>query len=97
MYLVWVVLTTIMTENGDMFYVTMVDSFMSDWGPAKGKSSIFCVCCEVLEQAEEIYNCALRHSQMSKIKIVEEKPCNDDENFVSYKNYADISKKWKSV
>jgi hypothetical protein len=57
-----------------MLYVRMRDKFMSGWGGARGKKSIYVVECETDEQATAILHAAEDRSEMVNISILSEKP-----------------------
>ena len=80
------------------FYVTMLDTFMSGWGMAKGKDNIMIVECDSLEDAELIAENAAKRSEMKNIDIWTEMPEYDDAFYVlSVKTFAQLSGPWKEV
>ena len=80
------------------FYVTMLDTFMSGWGMAKGKDNIMIVECDSLEDAELIAENAAKRSEMKNIDIWTEMPEYDDSLYVlSVKTFAQLSGPWKEV
>ena len=76
----------------------MHDTFMSDWGMAKGKDNIMVVECDSLEDAELIAENAEKRSEMKNVNIWTEMP-NYDENkiLLSVKTFAQLSGPWKEV
>lgn len=58
------------------FYVTMTDSFMSDWGPAEGKSTVYVALCDNEREAEIVKaNAEAREDQENpEIKTVKPLP-----------------------
>jgi hypothetical protein len=80
------------------FYVTMLDTFMSGWGMAKGKDNIMIVECDSLEDAELIAENAAKRSEMKSINIWTEMPEYDDALYVlSVKTFDQLSGPWKEV
>jgi len=80
------------------YYVTMHDTFMSDWGMAKGKDNIMVVECDSLEDAELIAENAEKRSEMKNINIWTEMPkYNEDKVLLSVKTFDQLSGPWKEV
>lgn len=51
-----------------MFYVSMIDTFMSNWGPAKNKDNVLIFECETWQEAEIVEQNATKRSDMAKIR-----------------------------
>lgn len=53
--------------------VEMHDSFLSGWGAAEGRVSVYCVECDTLEQAKLVAKNAKRRPEMKKnsVRLVE--------------------------
>lgn len=57
-----------------MYYVSMIDSFMSGWGRAEGKFSVVVVKCSTRSEAEECKKLCATRSDMKNIEISSVKP-----------------------
>ena len=57
-----------------MYYVTMTDSFMSDWGKAKGLTNKLIFECETMEEARIVENNAKKREEMKRINICTKRP-----------------------
>ena len=70
-----------------MYYVTMVDKFMSFWGLAKNKVNVLVFKCNTLKEAEIVQENARSRSDMAQIKIRKRLPKFDEAKyFVQYKD-----------
>lgn len=58
-----------------MYYVSMVDTFLSGWGRADGKISVVVVKCSSLSEAEECKELNDTRSDMNDVEISTVKPC----------------------
>ena len=58
-----------------MYYVSMVDSFLSGWGRAEGKISVVVIKCSTLSEAEECKELCDTHPDMKDVEISTVKPC----------------------
>lgn len=58
-----------------MYYVSMVDTFLSGWGRAEGKTSVVVVKCSTRSEAEECKELCDTRSDMRDIEISSVKPC----------------------
>lgn len=75
--------------------VTMVDTFMSGWGGADGKTNIYAVHCDTDEQATQIAGAAARRDEMEKVKIHDELPYYGSVHYVvSEKDFHDLGPIW---
>lgn len=79
-----------------MLYVRMLDTFMSNWGEANGKKSIYVVECESAAQAEQVAAAARRRPEMSGIKIQLRPPKASDNARLTQVAFADLGQIWKS-
>lgn len=52
-----------------MWYVTMIDTFMSGWGPAKGKQNLLVFECENEMEANNVARYARSRNDQTDIKI----------------------------
>jgi hypothetical protein len=71
------------------FYVTAIDSFMSGWGGAQGKSNVICLPCVDESQAKKAMAYMLSRPEIEKIKVSRQKPLVDVEATVSVFNPQD--------
>ena len=72
-----------------VFYVTAIDSFMSGWGGAEGKSNVICLPCANESEAKSAMAYMLSRPELEKIKVSREKPLVDAEATVSVFNPQD--------
>ncbi len=78
-----------------MYYVTMIDNFMSGWGQASDLTNIYQVECDSLEQAEQIEESANNRGEMSRVKIHNDAPYySADSYLVTEKHYSDLGGCW---
>lgn len=56
------------------FYVTMLDSFMSGWGPAEGRDARYVAVCDSREQAEIVAANARARGDQGDVVIVDQAP-----------------------
>ena len=52
-----------------MYYVSMTDNFMSDWGRAEGLINRLVLICDTLAEAETVFDYALSRSEMRRVTI----------------------------
>jgi hypothetical protein len=57
-----------------MYYVKMVDTALSDWGRAEGKTANLVLECDTYNEAEIVADNARQRTDMINIKIVSTKP-----------------------
>jgi hypothetical protein len=76
------------------YYVTMTDTFMSGWGPAKGRKSKLVIACTTLEQAERIERNAKKREEMRYVGILTKKPSYPRAH-ISWKTWDDMGEVWK--
>jgi hypothetical protein len=76
------------------FYVKMNDNFMSGWGMAKGKTNVYQVECDTLEQATQIKNHALTRGEMSDITIRSTPVDKSPHRLITEKHYSDLGGCW---
>ena len=77
------------------YYVSMIDNFMSGWGPATDKINIYLVECDTIEQADQIERAAERRDEMSKIAVHQDEPYYPSHShLVSEKHYSDLGGVW---
>lgn len=76
------------------FYVCMNDSFMSNWGPAEGKTNVLQIACDTQAQAQAVLKAAEDRPEMKRIRI-NTKPIRDNaSSCVSEKTFYDLSGPW---
>lgn len=56
------------------FYVLSNDTFMSGWGPARGKINTIILPCESLEEAETVESNCHDRTDQNRVRIVGNKP-----------------------
>lgn len=79
------------------FYVRMVDTFMSGWGPAQGRRAIYVVFCDTMEVAEAIEKAAQDRSEMKYITIGEGEPrAARSSDLHTYKHVTELGGPWYS-
>lgn len=77
------------------YFVTMVDTFMSGWGKAKGRINLYVVECDTPEQAEQIEAAARDREEMIYITTVDKRPSYPKYNILtSRKHYSDLGGCW---
>lgn len=47
-------------------YVTMIDTLMSGWGEAEGRTNIYMVECHTVEQAQQVVRAGKRRGEMRR-------------------------------
>lgn len=57
-----------------MFYVKMIDTFLSGWGGAENKVANYVIECETAQEAEIVAENAKNRTDMKKVSIVVSKP-----------------------
>lgn len=76
-------------------YVTMIDNFMSGWGEAEGKTNIYMVSCDTLEQAKQIETAGKARDEMRKVHIHESEPhYNPKQYLVTEVQFKDLGPIW---
>lgn len=80
-----------------MFYVHMIDNFMSGWGNASGKVNILCIKCDTQDDAELIAMNARKRPEMDHVGITRQFPSsyNSAAYYVSYKSFDELGSIWK--
>lgn len=69
-----------------MFYVSMIDTFMSGWGMAKGKQNILIFECDSLEEAKIVSDNANNRTDQRCIEIHKEYPHFEGKVYVQHKD-----------
>ena len=78
-----------------MFYVTMTDKFLSEWGQAEGKINKFIICCETRDQAETAAKNARKRQEMKYIRIKTKKPYYISNKYITtFSNFSELGKIW---
>jgi hypothetical protein len=75
-------------------YVTMIDKFMSGWGPAEGRKNIYCVECDSAAQADVIARAASRRPEMAGIRVQRERPEDSPLQVVTHKSFSELGQIW---
>lgn len=75
-------------------YVTMTDTFMSGWGPAKGKTAIYCIECDDYDQAEIVAANAELRPEMQRVKIVSNPPQETGGYQVTVRHVSELGGIW---
>ncbi len=79
-----------------MYYVTMTDKFMSDWGMAQGKINKLVFECETLEDVEKVQKKAERREEMKYVNFCIRKPYyNSNTHYVQFKDKEDYPQWYK--
>lgn len=79
------------------YYVSMVDTFMSGWGMAEGKTNVMLVECATDEQAQLVAKNAKKRSEMRKVKVHygEKAPYFGGQKIlVTRKSFSDLGGPW---
>ena len=79
----------------DTIFVVMKDNFMSGWGKAEGKTNLYVVACNTLQEANQIKAAAKTRWEMSNIRIQHHAPKDTRSTLVSMKNYSQLGGMWK--
>lgn len=75
------------------YYVSMLDKFMSGWGPAEGKMNRLVIECDTVEEAQIVRDNARARSEMSGIEILKKKPVYaQNAYFTSYHDKTDYDR-----
>ena len=77
------------------YYVTCVDTFLSNWGIAKNMTDRLVLKCESYTEALIVKDNAENRTDMSAVEILEELPHYDDHVHVSYHDSSDYSAWYK--
>jgi hypothetical protein len=78
-----------------MYYVTMIDRFMSGWGAAAGKINRMVVECQTMPQAEQIARVARARSEMRRVRVCLNRPRYGAGVLTSWKTWDDMGGSWK--
>jgi hypothetical protein len=74
----------------------MIDTLMSNWGKARGKTNIYMVECKNREDAERVAKAGRKRSEMRDIQIHDTKPSYVNTYYlISHKYYKDLGSIWK--
>jgi hypothetical protein len=76
-------------------YVTMIDTFMSGWGPAQGKDNLFAVECDDGQQVEQILKAAAERAEMRKLMVVHNEPKSNGQRVVTLTHYNNLGGSWR--
>lgn len=77
-----------------MYYVSMKDTFLSNWGNAKGKTNLYVIKCETKEQVNQAKKAAHKREEMRDIQILTYCPDSSSTVLVSLKNYLNLGDIW---
>ena len=79
-----------------IFYVTMTDKFMSDWGRAYHLIDKFIVQCDTLEEAKTVERNALKRPEMKYINTTMNKPSYSSKKYLcTWTTYKELGEIWK--
>lgn len=79
------------------FWVTMTDTFLSNWGLANNRINKYVIECDTLEEAQAIKRAALKRNEMKYVNIIENKPKYSHHKYLtSLVKYAELSEIWKN-
>ena len=78
-----------------MYYVTMIDRFMSGWGAAAGKINRMVVECQTAAQAEQIARVARTRREMRRVNVCLNRPRYGAGVLTSWKTWDDMGGSWK--
>lgn len=91
----WVRYVTKKGKRRHLFFVSMIDEFMSGWGEASGKLSVFMVVCESLEEALQIKQAAAKRREMRFLKIHKKVPIYSSKEYrVDVRKFKDLGSIW---
>lgn len=79
------------------FYVRMTDKFMSGWGCAESKLSVFVVECDDHTQAEQILRAARKRPEMTRAAICIAKPRQRPHQLLSFKRFDELGSIWQAA
>lgn len=72
-----------------MWYVTMIDTFMSGWGMSRGKKNLLIFECENIQEATAVSNNASNRGDQSEINTYSEDKLPEFDTEKYYISYAD--------
>ena len=78
-----------------MYYVTMIDRFMSGWGVAAGKINRMVVECQTAAQAAQIARVARTRREMRRVNVCLNRPRYGAGVLTSWKTWDDMGGSWK--
>lgn len=78
----------------EKFYVRMTDKFMSGWGCAEGKISVFVVECDDYDQAAKVLRAARGRQEMKRVAICARKPRERAHQVVSFRHASELGPIW---
>ena len=78
-----------------MYYVTMIDQFMSGWGAAAGKINRMVVECQTAAQAEQIARVARTRREMRRVNVCLNRPRYGAGVLTSWRTWDDMGGSWK--
>ena len=76
------------------YYVRMHDTFMSNWGHAKGKRNILVIACETWEQATAIAEAAGERRGMRLVVIDHKAPRPARGELFSWRRFSEMGGPW---
>jgi len=77
-----------------MFYVTMSDEFMSNWGKAKGRINKLVFACENVDDMNAVYENAKKRSEMKYVNICTRKPSYPSGRYLVQYKTKETSPNW---
>jgi len=76
-----------------MYYVVMIDGFLSGWGKAEGKKARYIYECENMAEAEKVADYAKSRGDQKYVRVNLNKPQKRSDCLDMYKNKSN-SKEW---
>jgi hypothetical protein len=89
------------TNNGKrkkQFYVSMIDKFMSNWGCAENKLSVYLIICDTFADALQIMNAANKRTEMHRIKLHKKLPIFNSKKYrVDTQHFSELGSVWTGL
>lgn len=64
-----------------MYYVSVIDTFMSGWGKAEGKTNVLVFECDTKVEAEIVVDNAFNRGDTGEVMMYEERPEFDEKKY----------------
>jgi len=77
-------------------FVRMTDTAMSGWGGAVGKTNVFVVECDTVDQMMQIGRAAKKRPEMKSIKVTNKHPQPRSDIVYTTRHYNDLGERWKA-
>ena len=79
-----------------MYYVTMIDKFLSGWGLAQGQNARLVIACPDYNKARVIAAAAERRPEMRRVRITGSKPRAGKGTLITWRTWDDMGGPWKA-